>query len=48
MTGNRTDKRNPLNDLFDSSKSDKSKLTVGVIAIKDSQKAAVTIKSVMD
>ena len=46
---NEQDKQKLLNDLIESSKSDKDKLTAArVIAIQDNQKAAAAIKSMMN
>ena len=43
------DKHKLLSELIESSKSDKDKLTAArLIAIQDNQKAAATIKSMMD
>ena len=43
------DKHKLLSELIESSKSDKDKLTAArLIAIKDNQKAAAAIKSMMD
>ena len=43
------DKQKLLNELIESSKSDKDKLTAArVIAIQDNQKAAAAIKSMMN
>ena len=43
------DKQKLLNELIESSKSKKDKLTAArLIAIKDNQKAAAAIKSMMD
>ena len=45
---NEQDKQKLLNELIQSSKSDKDKLTAArLIAIKDNQKAAAAIKSMM-
>ena len=46
---NEQDKQKLLNDLIESSKSDKDKLAAAlVIAIQDDQKAAAAIKSMMN
>ena len=43
------DKQKLLNELIESSKSDKDKLTAArVIAVQDNQKAVAAIKSMMD